>query len=334
MTAAQVEALPENDAQKVLEAWVKAGRTELAVSLRESSSKAHARLAKKALYQLQSSGVAVEAQPVKREDAPIEPPVNQLLGVLSSQIGSGERAFFFAVPIRGGQGIEIFQGIVHDQFGLLQIGSERTNRNLYRARLRQLEADPRSGVMLVPFPRVKLELGRAMTLNARTKTEYQTDVGHTLERLGITPQDPDVAIPPLEPTDAASRADGATLHLLPEIAEWAPSEADLVVLSSQVGALDVLPIDGAAKEAKKETLARTFAQQLFTPELRLLWARRLWYTGELLENRGRNDDAARARAEARRLAHETEASPFAEELFVKVLPQLKMPSAAELLGKR
>ena len=57
MTAKQVEALPEAKAQEVLDAWVKAKKIELPQELTQSASKVHAKLAKKALYRLQSSGV-------------------------------------------------------------------------------------------------------------------------------------------------------------------------------------------------------------------------------------------------------------------------------------
>ena len=103
MTAQQVEALPEKEAGQVLDAWVKAKRSELPAALRESTSKAHARLAKKALYQLQSSGVTV-AEPPKPAAPSVEvKESNDFPAVLSHQISSGERAFFFAVPFRGGE---------------------------------------------------------------------------------------------------------------------------------------------------------------------------------------------------------------------------------------
>ena len=63
MTAQQVEGLPEAKAQEVLDAWVKAKNPELPQALSGSASKAHAKLAKKALYRLQSSGGAVPEAP-------------------------------------------------------------------------------------------------------------------------------------------------------------------------------------------------------------------------------------------------------------------------------
>ena len=60
---------------------------------------------------------------------------------------------------------------------------------------------------------------------------------------------------------------------------------------------------------------------MFTPAVRLIYARRLWYTAEVIDFQKRASDAADARAEARRLAHETTPSRFAEQLFIKALPK-------------
>lgn len=324
MTAQQVEGLPEAKAQEVLEAWVKAKKAELPQALTQSASKAHAKLAKKALYRLQSSGVKVEAPAAPKASAPAaDAPKNEFPGVLSMQLGSGERAFFFAVPIAGG-GLEAFQGIVHDEFGIAQFGSSRTNRNTYRKRMAELESDPSARVMLVPYERIQLELGRAMTMNERTKTDYGADIAQTLSRIGVTPQDPDVVIPPLEATDAAGRDDGASLHELFELSQWMPSEKDLEVLTLRVDAIrkGPLPLSDEQKDAKCQAIARELSAEIFTPAVRQLYARRLWYTAEVVEAQQRASEAARVRAEARRLAHAPEPSTFAEQLFVKVLATL------------
>lgn len=327
MTAKQVEGLPEAKAQEVLQAWVKAKKPELPQALTRSSSKVHAKLAKKALYRLQSSGVAVAAEAPKEAFVLDLSMRNEFPGVLSMQLGTGERAFLFGTPIRGG-GLEVFQGIVHDEFGLAQIGSDRANRNLYRKRMEQLQQDQSARVMLVPFERMQLELGRAITLNQRSKTPYGAEIEQALNRLGVTPQEPDFPIPPLEPGDAEGRGEGAKLHQIFEVEQWLPSEKDLVTLTAQVDALRTmpLPLSEAQKDEKMQQLARTLAAEVFTLPVRMIYARRLWYTAEVIDFQKRPADAALARAEARRLAHETLPSRFAEELFVKVLATL--PKAA------
>lgn len=336
MTAQQVEGLPEAKAQEVLEAWVKAKKPELAQQLSSSASKAHAKLAKKALYRLQSSGVALPEAPRAAAPAPlVAEPKNEFPGVLSMQLGTGERAFLFGVPKVGG-GLWVFHGIVTDEFGLAQLGCDSANRNTYRKRMDALRSDLSARVMLVPIERMKLELGRAMTMNQRSKTPYGEDTEQLLERARIEPADPDVVIPPLEPGDDQRREDGAALHELFEIAQWLPSEKDLAALSAQVDAIrnGPLPLSDEQKETKVKAIARQLANEVFTPAARLLYARRLWYTAEVTDFHGRPEDSAKVRAEARRLAHETTPSRFAEQLFEKALPQAggKKPSIAGALG--
>lgn len=341
MTQAQVEALPEAEAQQVLEAWVKARRTELPAALVSSTSKPHAKLAKKALYRLQSAGVEVAApKPASTEPTPAspQPARNEFPAVLSEQLGTGERAIFFAVPIRGG-GLELFQGVVSDEFGLCQFSSIKSNRKVYRERLRALESDPDSRVMLVPWERLQLELGRAMTLNARTKTEYGEEVENTLARLGITPADPDFPIPPLEEQDEANSADGEKLHDTRELGQWLPSEQHLAALAQRVDAArsPALGLSEAEQAARTVAEARALAAEVFTPSVRLLYARRLWYAAELFDATQRPALAQAARAEARRLAHSSAPSRFAEVLFEKAIAApapTRAPAGALSLPRR
>ncbi|MDP2270807.1 MAG: hypothetical protein Q8K32_08730 [Archangium sp.] len=326
MTVQQVEGLPETKAQEVLEAWVKAKKAELPQALAQSASKAHVKLAKKALYRLQSSGVEVVTESPKGSAPIIDlTPKNEFPAVLSMQLGTGERAFLFAVPIRGGGGLEVFQGIVSDEFGLAQFGSERANRALYRKRMEQLKTELTTRAMLVPMERLQLELGRAITLNERTKTPYGGEIEQALNSIGVSKKDPDFPIPAMEPGDSENREGGAALHAFPEVEQWLPSEKDLVTLSARVEAIrnGPLPLRDEQKDEKVKKLAHELAAEVFTPELRMLYARRLWYSAEVIEFQKRDADAALARAEARRLAHETTASRFLEQLFVKALPAKK-----------
>ncbi len=331
MTANDVEALPEPQAREVLDAWVKAKRPELATALAGSASKPHAKLAKKALYQLQSVGVAVEPSrpaPAESDEAP-RAPKNEFSGVLSEQLGTGERAVFFAVPMRGG-GLELFQGLVSDEFGIVQFASTVSNRGVYRRRLEELRRDPESRVMLVPFERLRLELGRAMTLNERTKTAYGEEIEQALTRIGVTPLDPDFPVPAPGADDASADEAAKALHALPEIAQWLPSEAHLQALAQRVDAVrsSALALSPEQQEVKALEEARALAAEAFTPALRQLYGRRLWYAGELFEANARPEHAALARAEGSRLFHGAGPSRFAELLFEKVLATLPRPAAA------
>lgn len=330
MTKEQVEALPEPKAAEVLAAWVKAKRSELPSALMGSSSKVHAKLAKKALYQLQSAGVAApESKPVSESATASTESTPEFEGILSMQLGSGERAFLAAIPIRGG-GLELFTGIVHDELGLAQIASERNNRSNWRKHMQALKSDKAQRHMAVPFARVKLELARALWLTNESKTDLETDIRDGLARLGVEPVDPNFPVPALEAGDAEGAADGAKLFELFEFQQWLPGEKDLASLAARVDAVKILPIDDAAKQEKSIAQCRALAAEVFTPAIRTLYARRLMYAGELLDANDAPNDAARVRAEARRLAHGSAPSTFAEQLFIKALPNLPKSAAAQL----
>lgn len=337
MTAEQVEGLPQDQVEAVLAAWVKAKRTELPEALSSSKSKPLARLARKALYQLKSQGLAVKgpAAPAASDSPkPMVADTFALPGVLSPVLGTGERAILFAVPVRGG-GIDIFQGIISDVFGVVQLGMGHTNRNTYRARMRELEKDGALKVLKVPLARMKVELGRAMTLNERSNTRMPDDWEAALRRVGVTPLDPDVPIPPPEPQDAHDTARAAALHDEPELNQWLPGEAELAALAERAGELRSSPLvlTDAQKAEQLAQKATALARDFLTTERRKLYARRLWFTAELFEATGRAAQAALARAEARRLFHGTEPSAFIDRMFQRAAEQaVPPPGAVEALS--
>lgn len=318
MTATQVEALPEPQAAEVLGAWVKARRAELPLAVAGSASKPHAKLAKKALYQLQSTGVAVEEARPAAPTAPAEEPKNDFQGVISGVLGTGDRALFFATPRRGG-GLDTWQGIVNDEFGLVQIERAFANRGAYRQRMKQLAAGQGGTVAFVSFERMQVELGRALTRNERTQTELNAEVRAELRRLDIHPLPAEVELPALEAGDEATREAGAALHDTVEIGQWHPSEAHLAALTARVEALKALPLPPEERREKAHKEARAACAEHFDPAMRARYAQRLWAMGEFFELTARPAQAQAARAEARRLAHETTPSRFAERLFEKAV---------------
>lgn len=334
MTAAQVEGLPDDKVQEVLAAWVKAKRTELPEALLESKSKAHAKLAKKALYQLKSVGVTVAEKtapaPVEKTEAPKK---NEFQAVLSSVLGTGERAIFFAVPARPA-GLELFQGIISDESGILQLERGTSNRNQYRQRMRELADHPELKVLLVDFERMKEELGRALTLNERSKVPVPDGMEGELRRLGVEPRDPDFAVPPPEAKDEELAQRGASLHKEKELNQWLPSESVLAILSERAAAVQASPLalTDAQKHEQLTKKALEAAKEFFTADVRKLYARRLWNMAEVFEASERPEQAAIARAEARRLFNTDAPSAFAEQMFVKVveLTAQAAPSAGRM----
>lgn len=319
MTAAQVEALSEDKAAEVLAAWVKAKQTALPEALAQSTSKAHAKLAKKALYQLASSGAAVSKPATIAAPAASLPEKEDenMMGTMTPVLGTGDRALFFARPLRGG-GIEIYQSIISDEFGVVQFDRAQTNRGVYRSRIKELRAQRDLAILFVPLPRIVEELGKAMTLNERSRTNIPSEMADGLTRLGVVPLDPDWTVPAPEANDAALVAESAKLHDEPELKQWMPPEKELAGMSDLAAEVK----DDAKKaEAKAAELATTF----FTEKLRQLYARRLWLNAEYFDG-ARAEQAARARATARHLFHQPTLPPFCAALFVKAF-ELALPKA-------
>lgn len=327
MTAAQVEALPEAKAAEVLAAWVKAKQTALPEALVQSKSKPHAKLAKKALYQLKSGGAAVaDVKPAATDTvAPLPSKEDDaMLGTMSPVLGTGDRALFFARPLRNAGGIEIYQAIISDEFGIVQFDRAQTNRATYRTRIKELRAQTDMSLVFVPLERIIEELGRAMTLNDRSRTNIPAEMADGLNRLGVVPLDPDWKVPALESGDAKAIAGSAKLHDEAEIKQWMPPEKDLTAMADHAAEVKD---DTGKQQAKAAELAAAF----FTPAMRQVYGRRLWSMGELFEATNRAEAAALARATARHVFHTTEASPFATQLFVKAFELASKPNPADLL---
>jgi hypothetical protein len=319
LTAAQVEKMNEQDAQAALAAWVKARRAELPEALASSKSKPHAKLAKKALYELRSSGLAVATpKPAEALAAPIQTPVEEFPCVLSAILGTGERAVFFVRPVRGG-GLDVYQGIINDERGVMQLEGGTAKRAAYRKRIDELQSDPTLKVLLVPWERMALELGRALTMNERTMTKPAEGAMDLLRKLAITPANPDWDVPAPVTGDDALVATAAGLHETPELTQWLPSEPAIADLGTRVEDLEL------ANEPQKVELARAKAHETagtyLTVERRKTYARRLWAMAELFDRTERPQVGELARAEARHLFHGTTPSRFIEAMFDAVVTQ-------------
>jgi hypothetical protein len=325
MTPAQVEALPEDKAAEVLAAWVKAKQTSLPETLMQSASKPHAKLAKKALYQLKSSGLAVAEPKPAGEAVALLPGKDDdtMLGTMSPVLGTGDRALFFARPVRGG-GIELYQAITSDEFGIVQFDRAQTNRATYRTRIKELRAQTDISLIYVPLERMIEELGRAMTLNERSRTNIPAEMAEGLNRLGVVPLDPDTKVPALEAGDATLAATAMKLHDEPELKQWMPPQHEMTAMSADVAEAK----DDTASQQQKAAAA---AERFFTPALRTLYARRLLQMADLFDASSRSEAASLARATARHLAHTSEASAFTTQLFVKVFELASKSATADKL---
>jgi hypothetical protein len=322
LTLPQIEAMPVADAQAALEAWVAARRTELPQALAASKSKPHAKLAKQALYRLRSSGLEVSA-PVVESPATLPPaPAEEFPAVLSGILGTGERALFFARPVRGG-GLEVFQGVMSDEQGLIQLEGGTSKRGVYRARMKELEDDATMKVLLVPWSRMQVELGRAIVENDRARNPITNDVMDIIRHLGLEPDHSTVTIDAPKPGDEALGSQAASLYREKELFSWLPSEPIMLALGDQITALEQSPLELTQAQRFEQFTARANAAALeyLTPERRRIYARRLHATAELFAFTKRPEQATLAEAEARALEHGTARSLFFEAMFARVLEQ-------------
>lgn len=328
--ASDVETMSQTEAEQVLNAWVKAHRTELPAALVRSKVKSLARLAKRALYQLRSSGLLVEvAPPLEETEAPVpvSGPEEGPPGLLSTIEGTGEREMLFSRRISGE--FRAFHAMLSDEHGVLEIEAVPTRRRAFRDLLKEAETHP-DLMMRVDWPRIKLELGRALALSERGAA-LSVDDATVLRMLEIDPVDPEWALPPLEPDDSQAARRSASLAQERELASWLPSENAIAELATTLEVIEASPLvlSEAQKREHAFSRARAAAASYLTPKHRQIYGRRLWAMAELFEHSARSAQAALARAEARLLFHTAEPSAFVEAMFAQIVDlRLAAPRAA------
>jgi hypothetical protein len=330
MTREEAEALPEEKLHEALAAAVKAKDPALPEALAKSTNKAVVRAAKKALYQLKSSGVAVVTEAPKGELPHVQREVEELPALLSAISGTGERALFF-VKARAGGGLDSYQAVVHDEQGILQLDRGEAQRSKYRRHLEAMRKNQPS-VIETSLERALEELGVAWSLNGHAKQPLPPEAESHLRRLGVVALPGWPAPPQPEAADEALAARAAALHDEREIASWLPGVNHLKVLSARLDEVDssVLQLTEPQKHEQRLQKAALTATEL-NDEERRTWAMRLWRTAELFEKTGRGEKAAAARAEARRLYHAPKvASRFLEKMFEKVVAFAEESRAQQL----
>ncbi len=328
---AAVEQLPEPLALAVLEAAVIAGSPVLAEALSASSRKALAKAAKRAAYRLRSRGVAVAEAP--RPQADPTPPTastpEALPALLSPTTGNGEFALVLGRPLRGG-GLELVQALVSDETGVHELAISEVSRGNFR----KMFKDSRAGryAAEVPHGLAAALLAEAAGRNLRTHTAFPRGLDMALRHHGVQPAE-EPTLPPPEPDDERlAITEGASLHEVPEIAQWLPPEGELRRVVGKMDEVVVSPLALSPVQREEQLLqsVRALAHEFFTPAMRQHYARRLWRVAEFLERTERAHPAQVARAEARRLFHGPTEPPsrFAERLYEKVLTLARMPRGA------
>ncbi len=230
--------------------------------------------------------------------------------VMTSLIGNGERGLLFSRPLRGG-GVEIFEGVIQDEHGLMSLQRGEAPRGVYRERLKQL-SKLSNRVLMVPFERVREELSRAVSLNSFATIPLSLDAQAMLQKLGVEANATALPIEAPLASDAPLLPQAAALHDEPEIVSWLPPDTLLTTLSAH------LEKEATASVERKQAIAIELSRAFSTKAVRAVYANRLWRMAEFFEGTDRTSQAAIARAEARSLRHTDAPSRFLEQLFVKV----------------
>ncbi|MBK7858443.1 MAG: hypothetical protein IPJ65_07430 [Archangiaceae bacterium] len=330
MSPQEAEGLPAAKLAEVLAAAVKAKDPSLAEALAKSKNKEVQRAAKKALYQLKSSGVAVATEAPRGEQPDLSPKTEELPALLSQISGMGERALFF-VKARAGGGLDTYQAIVTDELGIVQLDRGETQRSKYRRHLEQVRHE-QPHVLEVPLERALEELAVAWTINGIAKHPLPAEWESLLRRLGVVakPEWPAPQAPSDEDTALAARS-GALVEER-EIASWLPGAKGIQLLSARIDEVDTSPLQLSEQQKHEQRLqkAAITAAELDAPE-RKVWAMRLWRSAEMMEKTGRAEQAKLARAEAKVLYHrEKSPSRFLEKMFEKIVMLAEQARAAQL----
>lgn len=329
MTPQEAEALGEKDLEQVLSEAVKAKQPGLPEALAKSKNKTVARAAKKALYQLKSSGVAVAVEAPKGEQPKVKADAEELPALLSAIAGTGERALFLAKLRHGG--IDTYQAIVHDEMGILELTRGETSRGKYRRHLEQLRGES-AAILETTLERALEELGVAWAASARSKNPLPPDADSHLRRLGVVALETWPDLPKPEEGDAALTPRSGSLHDERELSSWLPGDKPIQALSARLDEVDTSPLQLTEAQKHEQRLQKVLITANETsPEERRIWARRLWRQAELFDATGRAEQAKLARAEARSLFHEPKAkSAFLEKMFEKVVMLAERARAQQL----
>jgi hypothetical protein len=328
--AKEVEALPEPLALAVLEAAVRKRLPALPEALAGSSSKALAKAGKKALYQLRSLGVAVAEPRQALPAAPAPTGTGEALPCLLTPVtGDGEQGVVMGRPVRGG--VETLQAVFSDETGIIQLTCREVSRSMYRSVIREpRERKPPVAIDVAP-EEARALLADAATRNLASKTPFPDGTDEALRHFGINPQARPLTLPELKPDDARLAAEGRSLHDEPEMRGWLPALEALRGLALKMDEVSTsqLYINDAQRQEQLGHQVRVSAEAFFSPEIKRLYAGRLWRMAEYFQKTDRSHAAEVAAAEARQLAHGTSAlSPFCLRLFDKVL-ELSQRARAE-----
>jgi len=317
LTAAEAEKLSETELAELLQAQVKAKQTALIEALAQSSNKAVSRAAKKAAYQLKSSGVAVEAKKAEPKAAAAAKK-EEWPALFTVTAGTGDLGMYVVRPQRGG-GLSAWRAVTQDEAGIVLFERLAFNRGGYRKSIKAVIAEGKA--YEVPFEKAKEELGRGLALNEKFKNPLPQGAAETLMMLGVEKIDEPLTFEQPSKEDEAAAAKSASLHDEREMAEWLPSPQALQILDQRVQEVlnSPLALTEVQKREQFDQKANLCADEYFSLVVRRLYAGRLQKIGEFFSHTARPASAALAQSTARVIANRPGPTPFGQKLFSKVI---------------
>jgi hypothetical protein len=320
-TAKDVEGLPEALALAVLESAVRQRLPALPEALAAASQKVLAKAGKKALYQLRSLGLTIAEPRATAQTAVTRASTADALPcILTPVSGNGEQGVVMGRPVRGG--VETLQAVFSDETGIIQLANRDVSRSMYRTVIREpRERKPPVAIDVAPAEARAL-LADAAARNLTTQSPFPDGTDEALRHFEIVPQARPLTIPEPAPEDARLASEGRALHDEPEVRGWLPPIDALRALALKADEVSTsqLYINDVQRQEQLGHQLRASAETFFTPEVRRLYAGRLWRMADYFRKTERAHAGDVAAAEARRLAHgSAELSPFGLRLFDKVL---------------
>ena len=281
--------------------------------------------ARRALYKLSQSGVALpEARAVPA--GPVVKPLSArpVRAWLSGIDGTGSRAAW--ILFEGGLGgqLQLCSLILNDEAGILEVAGGAITRKRLATELRVLrehqklpwvESDPGRAARLV---------AEALAIHAAAGTEPPPEFSRWRPFFpASSPAGEEV--PPGAGDDAAALSERSVELLdLPELAGWFidPGQIHAESLSLLQTRESRLVVSDQIKSEREAAIVDDVVDKVFTPEVRRRWARRLSEMGQILGETGREGASRLAAATAAALADDARAArhlPFARALATRGL---------------
>jgi hypothetical protein len=304
----EVASLPGPLAAALARAALAASRVDLLAALAGHAEKDTAKEAKRCLHVLRTRGVEVPEAPRPPAPTPAAAPAEPPLAALASLLdGHGERAVWLprALP---GRGIELAQGVLSDERGLLSLQMGIIGRKEWRTFARDvLERGATVGVAEVPRERVHAWIVQARAQNERTGQRVPDGTDLWLNQLGPAAPvpAPGASLPaPSEEEEREAVASSGSLHELPVFRSWFADEDFLRKLAARLDEVQVSPlyIDEHQRRTQFDRVIADGVEEYLDPARRERLSGRLLVMAEHLLDRGDEVGARRAAAAARAVA--------------------------------